>query len=353
MDVKRGRLHELVRKGLGKKWEERYFEISNGLLRSFASEASQEAKANISLDGAQVFRATTSELSREFVITILPTRDEHTHSLACNSEQECKEWLEALLAHSQSQIVLAGTLLKCDSGFKKWAQRHFVLTKRSLMYFKTPDARVPQAEIDLRLGGDIVPNAEVRGHLFAFSITPIQADKTGQRRTYILVADSDKDRGMWVAALRSVLPVATSRFNSTSRPRSLSAEERGSVSGVLPMTPRAISASDLATSTAAVSPDSCASSSFSSSFPTSPISSPSTSPRSSTSIPSSPASTRKPRSNSIVMFATKIANSLSSKPPLARTASSSRKESFQIQSPSPFDDDRQKVDDGRDRKSVV
>lgn len=311
MDLpKKGLLNELSRKGLTKKWEEKYFEASHGLLKSFSSELKQELKSTVALDGAQVFRPSTPESDREFTINILPAREEHMYTLACASEEECKEWLDALSVHSKSLVVIQGPLMKCDSGFKKWNQRHFVLTTKALLYFKSVEVRVPQAEIDLQSGGDIIPDADVRGQRFAFSVTPKDVDKNGKRRTYILGAASEKDREAWIVAFRSILPTTVSRFSpATDRKRSSS--DKGISPSISIASSSALSSStsltlethdDRPTFLRAVSASPLASpvNSTSLSFPPSPSSSPTPSPR-------------KSRSNSIVMFATNIATRLSAK----------------------------------------
>lgn len=71
--------------------------------------------------------------------------------------------------------IKEGLLWKMGGKVKSWRQRHFVLRRDSLSYWKKKDDAHPAGEIDLKFGADVdLELMETYGHPYCFSVTPIQ-----------------------------------------------------------------------------------------------------------------------------------------------------------------------------------
>jgi len=103
--------------------------------------------------------------------------------------------------------IVEGELIKLGNRTKNWNRRYFVLTQKSIQYFKNRAETGMIGEVDISRGAILALEKDgVYTFPNAFSVSSLTTDpKTGGRIKHVIAATSSEERDQWLEEIREVI----------------------------------------------------------------------------------------------------------------------------------------------------
>jgi len=143
-----------------KGWKQRFFSISRdrpGLLEYFEDAKCETLLDSLPTSGGVITVKTTVSGNKgkyKWLFFFAPkgnTKKNKSYPLAAATQEEQQHWVSVLQDHGCLIVrpIKKGTLIKANRGDKKWAQRHVVLYKDKLTFYKHENDEDPAGELML------------------------------------------------------------------------------------------------------------------------------------------------------------------------------------------------------------
>jgi len=110
------------------------------------------------------------------------------------------------IRHPTNNPEFQGYLIKQSTWMKEWRKRYFIL-KGSKLFFAKDNSISPHGMIDLSTCQTVKSAEQKAGKKYAFEVSTPDT-------TYLMVAESDKDKDDWIGAIGRAIVKASSTFTS-------------------------------------------------------------------------------------------------------------------------------------------